>query len=238
MILWKGNPAWPSLVWQLYDWYLRPNAVYYFAKRACEPLHIQLNLVDGTVWAINATRQDRQNLEAHIQFYDRTFRKTGEFSAAAAVPALSLREIRQEGQDSLIPEGNGFAALYLRDKGKLVSDNFYWLSREGNFSFLATLPRADLKVSAKRELKDGHPVVKLRLKNISSGPVFFLALRMGRKGGEEILPSFWSDNYLSLLPGESRDITWTADKEISPRESLLQLRLEGWNLPAQIIAVD
>jgi exo-1,4-beta-D-glucosaminidase len=237
VILWKGNPAWPSVAWQIYDWYLRPNAGYYFAKRACEPLHIQLNPIDGSVWAVNATREDRQNLEAHIQFYDRTFRKTGEFSAAAAISALSSREIRQEGQDSLLPEGNGFAALYLRDKGKLVSDNFYWLSREGNFSFLASLPRADLKVSAKRELKDGHPIVKVRLSNSSASPAFFLALLVERKEGKEILPSFWSDNYVSLLPGESRDITWTADKEISSREPL-QLRLDGWNVPGQIVTVD
>ena len=238
VILWKGNPAWPSVVWQLYDWYLRPNAGYYFAKRACEPLHIQLNIVDGSVWVANATREDRMNLEAQIRFYDRTFRKTREFSAAAAVPALSAREILQTGRGKLLPEGTGFAALHLRDKGKLVSDNFYWLSQDGDFGFLASLPRVNLQVSVKHEHQDGQQVVRVRLKNSGSSPAFFIALRVGRKEGKEILPSFWSDNYLSLLPGESRDITWTADKEISPRESLLQLRLEGWNVPAQIIAVD
>jgi exo-1,4-beta-D-glucosaminidase len=237
VILWKGNPAWPSVGWQIYDWYLRPNAGYYFAKRACEPLHIQLNPIDGSVWAVNATRENRMNLEAQAQFYDQTFRKTGEVSAAAAVSALSSREILQTGRGRLLPEGTGFAALHLRDKGKLVSDNFYWLSQGEDFAFLDFLPQANLRVSATREHQEGPQVVRVRLKNSGPGPAFFIALRVERKEGKEILPSFWSDNYLSLLPGESRDITWTADKEISPREPL-QLRLEGWNVPVQIVAVD
>jgi exo-1,4-beta-D-glucosaminidase len=237
VILWKGNPAWPSVVWQLYDWYLRPNAGYYFVKRACEPLHIQLNIVDGSIWAVNSTREDRMNLEAQVRIYDRKFRKTQEYSVAASVPALSARQIELAGGGILLPEETGFAALCLRNKGILISDNFYWLSQDGDFSFLASLPNAKLNVQAKRELRDGHPVVRVRLKNSSASPAFFIALRVERKEGKEILPSLWSDNYSSLLPGESREITWTSEGEIPPRESL-QLRLEGWNVPLRIVALD
>jgi exo-1,4-beta-D-glucosaminidase len=237
VMLWKGNPAWPSVVWQLYDWFLRPNAGYYFTKRACEPLHIQLNIVDGSVWVINATRENRMNLKSQIRIYDRTFRKTREYSAVASVPALSAREILKTDPGDPLSEATGFAALRLWDKDKLVSDNFYWLSQDGDFGFLASLPGANLHVSAKRELQDGHQAVRVRLKNSGSSPAFFVALRMERKEGKEILPSFWSDNYSSLLPGESRTVTWTADKEIPPRESL-KLRLEGWNVPVQVVKVD
>jgi len=237
VILWKGNPAWPSVSWQIYDWYLRPNAGYYFAKRACEPLHIQLNIVDGSVWAINSTRQDRMNLEVQIRLYDRAFRKIREFAAAASVPALSSREVQVGQPGTFLPEGNGFVFLHLRDKGELLSDNFYWLSRDGDFSFLASLAQADLKVSARREVSDGHRVVRLRLKNNGSGPAFFVALRMEGKEGREILPSFWSDNFLSLLPGESRDIAWSANDGRSPGE-VLQLKWEGWNVSRQVVNID
>jgi hypothetical protein len=233
VLLWKGNPAWPSVVWQLYDWYLRPNAGYCFAKRACEPLHIQLNIVDGSVWAVNSTRKDRMSLEARIRIYDRKFRKIRESRAAVSVPALTSREIKLAAPGGHLLEGAGFAALYLGDKGKLVSDNFYWLSQDGDFGFLASLPQAAVKASAERQLRDGQPVFRVRLKNAGSSPAFFIALRMERKEGEDILPSFWSDNYLTLLPGESRDITWESDHEISPREPL-RLKLEGWNVPRQI----
>jgi exo-1,4-beta-D-glucosaminidase len=237
VILWKGNPAWPSVSWQIYDWYLRPNAGYYFAKRTCEPVHIQLNIVDGSVWAVNSTREDRMNLEALVQVYDQKFRETQEYSVAASVPALSARQIILAGGGKALPEETGFVALYLREKGKLVSDNFYWLSKDGDFGFLASLPSAKLNVQAKRELRDGHPVVRVRLRNSSSSPAFFIALRMERKEEKDILPSFWSDNFLSLLPGESRDVTWTADQETTPRESL-HLRLEGWNVPVRFVAID
>jgi exo-1,4-beta-D-glucosaminidase len=237
VILWKGNPAWPSVVWQLYDWYLRPNAGYYFAKRACEPLHIQLNIVDGSVWVINATREDRKNLEARVRAYDRKFGKTQDYSVAASVRALSSWKISLGGGRNLLSGETGFVALYLCDKGKLLSDNFYWLSQDGGFGFLASLPRSDVKVSTERELRDGHPVVKVRLRNRGSTPAFFIALRMERREGQDILPSFWSDNYLSILPGESREIAWTSNTEIPLREPL-RLRLDGWNVPAQAFAVD
>ncbi len=237
VILWKGNPAWPSVVWQLYDWYLRPHAGYYFAKRACEPLHIQLNPLDGSVWAVNATRDNRMNLEARVRIYDRTFGKVREYSSEVSVPALASREIKLNGPGKDLSGGTGFAALSLRDGGKLVSDNFYWLSQEGDFSFLASLPSVSLKASGKREVQDGRQVVKVRLRNSGSAPAFFIRLRVEGKAEKEILPSYWNDNFLSLLPGDSRDLIWASESEVVPRESL-QLRLEGWNVPAQVVAVD
>jgi hypothetical protein len=237
VMLWKGNPAWPSVVWQLYDWYLRPNAGYYFVKRACESLHIQLNIVDGSVWAVNATREARMKLEARVRIYSQTFRKIREVSAAAAVPALSSREILIAGLGKPLLEDAGFVSLQLRENRELVSENFYWLSPDGDFGFLTSLPPTNLKVSAKREFQHGHQIVRVRMKNSGSNLAFFIALRLESKEGKEILPSFWSDNYTSLLPGESKDITWATIGAISVREPL-QLRLEGWNVPRQITTVD
>ncbi|MCX7974502.1 MAG: hypothetical protein N3B16_08380 [Candidatus Aminicenantes bacterium] len=62
VILWKTNSAWPSVMWQLYDYYLRPNAAYYFTRRACQPLHPQLDLRDLTVWIINHRSEKKPNL--------------------------------------------------------------------------------------------------------------------------------------------------------------------------------
>ena len=197
VMLWKGNPAWPSVSWQIYDWYLRPHAGYYFIKKACEPLHIQLNPSDGSAWVVNATREDRRNLEARIRIYDPTFKLTRESSATIDVPAgsvrevpdASAREVARSAPDSpsaglLPPGGAGYVALRLYDKGKLVSDNFYWLSPDGRFGFLASLPPAGLEVSAKRGL-DRRPTR-------SPGPaeewresprvLHFPARRQGRQG--------------------------------------------------------
>ena len=248
VMLWKGNPAWPSVSWQIYDWYLRPHAGYYFIKKACEPLHIQLDPSDGSAWVVNATREDRRNLEARIRIYDPAFKLTRESSATIDVPAGSVREVpaasaREAARSApaspsaglLPPGGAGFAALRLFEKGKLVSDNFYWLSPDGRFGFLASLPKAGLEVSAKRGLIEGRPGVRVRLKNGGKAPAFFVHLRVSR-GGKEILPSFWSDDFLTLLPGESRDITWRSIEETPTREPL-RVEVEGWNVPAKAIAV-
>jgi hypothetical protein len=244
VILWKGNPAWPSVGWQIYDWYLRPHAGYYFIKKACEPLHIQFDAAEGRIWAVNSTREDRNNLGARVRIYDTRFKMTREFSAPVDVPAETVREVRPAGPGhdrasqpgGLLPaEGAGFAALRLFDKGKLVSDNFYWLSAEGDFGFLAALPRAGLEVGAKRGLLDGRPVVKVRLMNGGAGPAFFVSLRL-EKEGAEVLPSIWSDNFTTLLPAESRDIIWGSVDESAGCGPLI-LKVEGWNVPAQVIAV-
>ncbi|HEX2695133.1 MAG TPA: glycoside hydrolase family 2 TIM barrel-domain containing protein, partial [Acidobacteriota bacterium] len=248
VMLWKGNPAWPSVGWQIYDWYLRPHAGYYFIKKACEPLHIQLNPSDGSAWVVNATREDRRNLEARIRIYDPTFKLTRESSATIDVPAgsvrevpdASAREVARPAPDSpsaglLPPGGAGYVALRLTDKGKLVSDNFYWLSPDGRFGFLASLPPAGLEVSAKRGLIEGRPGVRVRLRNGGKAPAFFVSLRVVR-GGKEILPSFWSDDFSTLLPGESRDVTWRSIEE-TPTQEPLRVEVEGWNVPAQAAAV-
>ncbi len=237
VILWKGNPAWPSVVWQLYDWYLRPHAGYYFTKKACEPLHIQLNIVDGSVWAVNATREGRQKIEARVRIYDRTFKKVRDLSAEAAVPGLSAVRLFAASLDGLPPDGTGFAALSLRDRGKPVSDNFYWLSRENDFGFLASLPPAELKIAAQRKLTEGKQAVGVRLENGGPSPAVFVALRIENKDGKDISTGFWSDNYASVLPGESADIIWTPGPGLPAADRLI-LRIEGVNVPEQKLGVE
>jgi hypothetical protein len=70
VMLWKLNAAFPSVVWQVYDWYLQPNAGYYFMQNACEPVHVQLNLDDSMVAVINRTYHPQQNVSVHVQVID------------------------------------------------------------------------------------------------------------------------------------------------------------------------
>ncbi|HKK45336.1 MAG TPA: glycoside hydrolase family 2 TIM barrel-domain containing protein, partial [Balneolaceae bacterium] len=74
VLLWKLNAAWPSVVWQIYDWYLNPNAGYYFTKRAVEPVHIQFNLDDSTLAVVNRRFKDQDGLKARVRFYGKDMR--------------------------------------------------------------------------------------------------------------------------------------------------------------------
>ena len=69
VMLWKLNAAFPSVVWQVYDWYLMPNAGYYFMQNACEPVHIQLNIANNKVLALNRTYKEVSNLTAVADVY-------------------------------------------------------------------------------------------------------------------------------------------------------------------------
>jgi len=64
VIQWMLNNAWPSMIWHLYDYYLRPGGSYFGAKKACEPLHIQYSYDDHSIAAVNSLYQDFHGLKA------------------------------------------------------------------------------------------------------------------------------------------------------------------------------
>jgi exo-1,4-beta-D-glucosaminidase len=68
------------------------------------------------------------------------------------------------------------------------------------------------------------------VENPSKSLAFFVRLKLDRsKGGEEILPVVWQDNYISLLPGEKREITATyhggSAGGVKP-----EVEISGWNV--------
>ncbi|MFZ0732133.1 MAG: type IV toxin-antitoxin system AbiEi family antitoxin [Candidatus Sulfotelmatobacter sp.] len=54
IIQWMLNNAWPSMIWHLYDWYLRPGGSYFGVKKACEPLHVQYSYYDQSIVILNS----------------------------------------------------------------------------------------------------------------------------------------------------------------------------------------
>ena len=81
VVQWMLNNAWPSIIWHLYDWYLRPGGGYFGTKKANELLHVQYSYDDRSVAVVNS--------------YYRAF--TG-CKVAAKVYNLDLtREVLQDG---------------------------------------------------------------------------------------------------------------------------------------------
>jgi exo-1,4-beta-D-glucosaminidase len=142
-----------------------------------------------------------------------------------------------------------FVRLTLRDAaGRTLSGNFYWLSTKpetlgdpkldtewyyrptrdfADLTALGKLPPAELRVSAESENKG--KITRVRLENTGRAPAFFVRLKVtAGAGGEEILPVLWEDNYVSLMPGEQREIT--ARHAPAP---LPVVEVEGWNAARQ-----
>ena len=230
VMLWKLNAAFPSVVWQVYDWYLEPNAGYYFMQRACEPVHIQLNLDDSSVALVNRTYIKRSGLQYEAEVVSMTGASLYKQQGQAAVDTtdakeiLSLRDILRRAQ------GISFVLLKLKDReGRALSQNVYWMSPGHDFTGLRQMPASKVQVKVlATEKKDGYAGWTLEFTNVSSQLAFFLNPQVV-KDGEEVLPSYWSDNYFSIPAGKSITVKVSCPVE-ELRGAIPQLRLEGWNI--------
>jgi exo-1,4-beta-D-glucosaminidase len=79
-------------------------------------------------------------------------------------------------------------------------------------------------------------LVRVEMKNPTNQLAFFTKLELAKSGdGLQVAPSFWSDNYFSLLPGEQKTLAVSYDpKNLQGQPPVI--RLSGWNInPAECI---
>ena len=230
-LLWMTHPAWPSNAWQIYSWDYDTHAAYYGARKAAEPVHIQLNLPDNVLTVINATREDRAGLTAVTRVTDlggktlfsRSDRLDASANRVAPLAPVPLADLFKTNPMVLV-------ALELRDSaGRLVSENFYWRGKdEAAYQALNTLPQVPLTMTMSAPQVEGADrVVRVTLRNASASPALAAKLTLVDQAGARILPAFYSDNYVSFLPGETREIAirYPADRTAPPR-----VKLRGWNV--------
>lgn len=230
-LLWMTHPAWPSNAWQIYSWDYDTHAAYYGARKAAEPLHIQLNLPDNVLAVINSTREDQDGLTASVQVTDlagKTLFSRTDSIAAAAGRVANLAPV---------PLGDLFAAhpmvlvkLELRDSGgALVSENFYWRGKdEAAYQALGAMPSVPLAMAVTKPKVEGEDrIVQVSLRNTSATPALAAKLTLVDAKGDRILPAFYSDNYVALMPGEVRDI---AIRYPATHSGTPQVTLRGWNV--------
>ncbi|HTI11966.1 MAG TPA: glycoside hydrolase family 2 TIM barrel-domain containing protein [Puia sp.] len=238
VMLWKLNAAFPSVVWQVYDWYLEPNAGYYFMQRACEPVHIQLNLDDSSVALVNRTyhRQPGLHFDTEIIGFNGAVlykqRGVADLDTTDAREVLPLAEVLRK------TTGISFVSLSLKDsQGKSLSHNVYWMSPAHDFTTLRQMPAAEVRVKVmKGEKKGSYTTWSLQFTNVSKQLAFFLNPQV-IKAGEEVLPSYWSDNYFSLPAGQTVQVTVSCPMA-ALAGTLPQLRLEGWNIRSQSLLLS
>ena len=249
VIQWMLNNAWPSMIWHLYDFYLRPGGGYFGAKKSMEALHPLYGYDDRSVWLVSSQYVDAKglklttkvlNLDMSEKYSQQT---TLDATADSSNKVLTLPEI-----DGLSP--TYFLVLRLEDaSGKLVGSNFYWLSTKpetldweksnwyttptasyADYTALSQLPKVKLSVAHHTERKGEDAITHVTLENTSKSLAFFVRLKVDKgKGGEEILPVLWQDNYFSLLPGEQREVTATyRAHELGTARPAVEV--SGWNV--------
>jgi exo-1,4-beta-D-glucosaminidase len=249
VIQWMYNSAWPKLWWQLYDYYLQPNGAFYGARKAGEPVHILYNYGNQEVVAVNSTSTPSPKLKATIRVLDfglkEVIGKTVDFGLLAD-EVKTIDVLRLPG---------GLTTTYFLDlrifteKSQLVDANFYCLSTkpetldEANTTWYVTpikdfadltalneLKPVTLKVKDKTSKDKAMTRVTVDLENPSSDLALMVEVRVVRNlSGETVLPVYLDDNYITLLPKETRKISGLFSTDDLAGE-LPVVKVRGWNV--------
>ena len=259
IIQWMLNNAWPSTIWHLYDYYLQPAGGYFGTKKACEPLHVLYSYDDNSVVVVNSLYQKFSGVTVHAHLYDDSLHERFSRQAQTDVDADGVAKVLTLPTEAFRPTSPVyFVKLDLQtNDGKTASTNFYWLSPKKNayewgktdykytpvssyedFTALQNLPKAKIDVSGRAASTADGPVVHLTVKNSSDHLAFQVRFGVRKKGQDaEILPVFWDDNYIELMPGESREIS-ARYLPTSDLSDSLELTLAGWNIESATIPLQ
>ena len=252
VIQWMLNNAWPSLIWNLYDYYLVPGGAYFGSKKACEPLHVQYSYDDDSVAVVNGEDHVFAGTSVKATIYDIKAEKKGQQTVTLDIPADSSVRVFKLSKVNDI-SATYFLKLELHDSsGKLASGNFYWLSTKpdkldwarkfeevytpqsayADLSGLNTLPPVTLALRSSLSHEGKESVVHASVENPSSSLAFMVHLRVAKVGNDQdIVPIFWDDNYVSLMPREKRDLSARFDSDRNIGDGLV-LTVDGWNVVA------
>ena len=238
-LLWMTQPAWPSNTWQILNADYDTPSSFYAVKKACEPLHVQLDLSNYDVAVVNTTNEAQAALllVANVYSLENKLLLHKEEKKDAAPDALTdgfpLDISRLLPSEEIV-----LVSLELRtEAGEIASRNFYWIGADNDsFRRLNRLPTASILATAKSTRVGENIRVHVVLRN--SGTTVALANKLtilNAGDGARILPAYYTDNYVSLLPGESREIE--IEYPAKAANGPAQLGLRGWNLAKQILPV-
>jgi hypothetical protein len=234
-LLWMTQPSWPSMLWGILSSDYDTQASYYATKKACEPLHVQLDVASGEVQVVDTTREALHAVKVEADVYalngQRLLHRERVLDAAAddVTPVLPLELAPLEG------DGTVLVHLAMRSRaGELLSENLYWrAASDAGYRKLNEMAAAQVEVSARGV--DGRRI-EVRLKNAGTVAALNVKLVTEQKdGGAEVLPAFYSDNYVSLLPGQERVVT--VDLPRVEAKTPLEMKVYGWNVGESVVAV-
>ena len=249
VLLWMSIPAQPSLIWQSFTYDLDTHATYFGIKKGCETRHVFFNesAEGGIVQAVNHGRHPFAG-KAKFSIYnlDASLAGTQEFPVKLG-PAQKLKLGDVKWPEKLSKVHFMKAELFDSD-GKSVSDNFYWHNRACNpanpaelrddnkivryddLRELDTLPAVTLEAKARSVVRDGKTFVAVDVVNPSKSVALMAHFQLrGRKSGKRVLPTSYSDNYISLLPGEKKRIVARCDTAQLEGDQPF-VTVDGWNV--------
>ena len=232
LIIWMSQSAYPSMVWQTYDYYYDLTGSFWGAKSACEPVHVYWNRDSDEVRVVNTSGRNVDGLTAEAGVYnlDGT-RKTNQKASVNSSPSAVSDCFKLDFPADLSP--THFIKLRLLDRsGKVVSDNFYWRGTTAlDYSALSTLKPVQLLMNSQSARSGNFTTLSADITNPANSGGVALAIRpklVDASSGAQVLPVHQSDGYFSLLPGETKHVTLEFDSASNGGKAS-KLVLECWN---------
>jgi len=225
-------------MWQILSSDYDTQASYYGVKKACEPLHVQLNLANYRVDIVNTTTAPRTGLTVSAKVYSLANALLSSATENKDVAADSTASSMHLDLAPYLAQGIVLVSLELRDaQGTIVSQNLYWLGAKPS-SYRELTHLAPVQLSAAATASSTGNMIKAIVRLTNSASIASLETKLtllDAKDKSRILPAYYSDNYISLLPGETRtiEVEYPASAAHGPAE----LALRGWNAVAQVIPV-
>jgi hypothetical protein len=225
VLLWMTHPAWPSMIWQTYSWDFETHGSYFGARKACEPVHVQMNLHDNNVIAVNSTLKNYKSVTLQFSVFDIHGKIIFAATRKTALPMNSKTEVFTPDFSAInLPEVYLVRLILTTEGGTTLSSNEYWKSNSATGNFLAfnQLPNAPLHIT-KIKSADGKHL--LQLENKSASPVVGIKLNLADADNNILLPAYFSDGYFTMMPKEKREI----ETNYSGNAKGVKIRTEGYN---------
>jgi exo-1,4-beta-D-glucosaminidase len=230
------NNAWPSLHWNFFDYYLKAAGSYFGAKVGSRPEHVafEYGSQDGDIWLINHTLDKQGARSIDIDLLSKDGAKMASKSVAATTQPNYSQRVASVPEAAKLKDV-AFLRLVLRDaRGAALSRNVYWLAPTvdkmdwdnstwyytpvttfASYKSLQTLKPAKLSatgVAPAHATADGRIAVDIALENQAAVPAYFVRLELQDASGADMTPAFWTDNYVTLWPGEKTvvGVSWPA----------------------------
>ena len=235
ILIWKTQNPWTALRGQMYDWYLDVNATLYGTRKGCEPLHPQYNIVSKKVELVN-TALGKHNVVVKAQIYQLSGKILWEKETAVYIGANQVERLfdipHPEGVD-----GAYFLKLTLTESGNELTNNIYWLTtKEKDYKTLNNLPKTtpDVRISMENRNNNYTGTVTLTAKDQIS---FFNRIKVfDKQTGKRILPVHYSDNYISLMPGDKQTVSVEFNSSLPKNQ--IEICIESWTAERIALGVE
>ena len=262
-LYWMLNSQWPSFFGNLIDYYLQPGGAYYGAKKGLRPLSVVFDSYatgdhsQAKITVVNQTPKEQKGLRVRVRIYqldgklrdDRSVNGIRVTSGGAA-HVLTLPRLKD------LPPVYFVRCELFDGTGKVLTENVYWQSTKdddlgdpsndkafdlkmaswADMTALNTMRQVPLDVSARQTIADGENYVTIRLRNRTSQIAFFERAEITpTRGGDEIVPIEYDDNYVTVFPGEVAEIQGKVQKSAG---TAAWIKLAGYNTPEETAPIQ